>query len=95
MDDSKALQLKIDELSDRIDDLRLAREVADGYRQHAERERDQALSRFDACEDLIAAVRHLIHSGYDGPFMGDEVAELFEAFRKLEVLERDGATTPR
>jgi len=42
------------------------------------------LDRLEKLEAVAAAAGELKRSGYDGPFMGDEVAPLFRALEELE-----------
>lgn len=45
------------------------------------------ISRTEASERVIEELRALIHSGYDGPFMGLEIEPLFVAFKQMESLK--------
>lgn len=45
---------------------------------------DDARTRLAKLEQVAEAARTLVASGYDGPFMGDEVAPLLRAVAELE-----------
>lgn len=60
------------------------------------RERDEARSELARLRPFVAVVRSFLRSGYDGKFIGPEVAPLFDALAELErAEERDEARVPR
>ena len=59
-----------------------------------EQEEQLYLDKIAALKELYEEVDSLVKSGYDGPFMGEEIRSLMKAYRKAKWGDKDGQIEP-